>query len=565
MKTAELGAAVFAAAEPEVAGFKKTKQNCPMKTLQRAVSLVVGTFLVLKTSALGAEPGDPISIVAGQTLSGSLTEGDITLVTYLGEGGEQIGAHYALVEGAGGSPAISITDPAGNLVASGWAVVSSAVGLGWVTLTNTGSYTITLGGAVGNFRLSVMSNTRANVADEGEQGAIVAGQTLTATMAEGEVDMVDYVGRGGEQLGLRFAFVQGGGGSPSITLTDPLGNLVASAWSPASDAVGLGLTTLTNAGTYRILLSGGVGRYRLTAISNPGPNLVDEGDAGSLIAGQTVSGSMIEGEADVVNYVGRAGDFLGAVFAFVGDGGGTPTISITDPQGALVAFNWSAASNVTGTEGTLTNAGTYQIHLSGGVGDYRLTIISNPGPNPGDEDTSPIISGTALAPTMTPGDVDVFYFDAIAGDRVSVEVSSLGMPNVSLYGPSGLVQNTWAVFSDAIGFVTDCLPDSGRYIIVARGEPSATPYQVRIAQSPGPIPPEFPDNYLQVLQCGDVVSVRWRATAVGYILQKASALPAGATVTWIDVQGPYVPTADYVGASFQASDGEQYFRLFKAE
>lgn len=536
-----------------------------MNAFHRACLLFFSILPIFEQASLSAEPGDPIAIVAGQTLPGTIADGDIDEVEYNAQAGEQITVYFAFVEGAGGSPTVSILDPGGALVASSRAIVANVVSLPWTTLPIAGSYRIVVSGDAGNYRLSVMSNSRPNLSDEGEQSAILAGQTISGAMPEGELDIVDYVARDGEQIALRFAFVQGGGGTPTIALTDPAGNLVASNWSAVSDVAALGLTSLPTAGTYRILLSGGVGAYRLTAVSNPGPNLVDEGDAASLIAGQSVSGSMAEGEADVITYVGRAGDFVQAVFTFVGGGAWNPAITITDPQGAVVASTFSVVSAVTVAEGTLTRDGTHQIHLSGGVGAYKLTIVSNPGPNPGDEDSSSIVPGLPLAPTMAAGDVDVFYFDAIAGDRVRIEVSALEYPIVSLYGPSGFLQSATSLVSDSIDFSTDCLPESGRYLVVTRGAPATEPYRIMLGQSPGPIPPEFPNDYMQILQCGDVISVRWRAAATGYILQKASTLPAGAPVPWTNVDGPYQPSADYLGASFPVSVEQQYFRLIKPE
>ena len=105
----------------------------------------------------------------------------------------------------------------------------------------------------------------------------------------------------------------------------------------------------------------------------------------------------------------------------------------------------------------VTVAGTYLIlvrdHYGQYAGAYGLTVITNPGPNPADEDGSEILAGEYKTADIAVGDIDVYSYQANAGDvlTIFVGVTSGSLdPQVELHGPDG------ARRLDRLGFVFGC-------------------------------------------------------------------------------------------------------------
>ncbi len=202
--------------------------------------------------------------------------------------------------------------------------------------------------------------------------------------------------------------------------------------------------------------------------------------------------------------------------------------------------------------------------VSGGAGDYTLALVSNPGPNPGDEDLAELASGRVIQGTFSSGDIDVYWFDAIVGDKVKIHLAGADYPALELHGPTGFIQSANS-FSSQTGIESDCLAESGRYLIFARGAATTEPYELTFEKSPEPLLAGSPDGTVQIIHCGTTVLVRWRISAEEYLLESAATLAGAGGAEWAQLVGPYSVSGEFKWAIVPITEGNQFLRLRKSE
>jgi hypothetical protein len=113
---------------------------------------------------------------------------------------------------------------------------------------------------------------------------------------------------------------------------------------------------------------------------------------------------------------------------------------------------------------------------------------------------------------------------------------------------------------------TECLPQTGWYQIVCRDADSfdAGSYTLRMLQSPGPIPPGKPSEYLQISHCAEDLIVRWPTNAVGYRLQTTDLfLNAPDVAEWSELLPPYFATGGFYFFTNSSGSNHRFFRLIK--
>lgn len=195
-------------------------------------------------------------------------------------------------------------------------------------------------------------------------------------------------------------------------------------------------------------------------------------DSVPILPGEHKTGEIQPSKQDAYALSAKAGDVL-TIFVGVVSGSLDPEVELHGPDGAVVSTDWGSSSAVIEAV-KVTVTGTYLIllrdHYGQYAGAYGLTVITNPGPNPGDEDGWAIRSGQYAIGNIAAGDVDVYNLWANAGDAVTVvvDVNSGSLdPQVELHAPDGAVVSTdWDSSSAAIKGVK--LAVAGTYLIVIR-------------------------------------------------------------------------------------------------
>src|SRR5205823_3929952 len=107
------------------------------------------------------------------------------------------------------------------------------------------------------------------------------------------------------------------------------------------------------------------------------------------------------------------------------DGAFTPWIRLWGPTGTVLGSSYGATAGAIDTVAGVT--GTYLVLVASfdagydGEGTYRLTMTHTPGPitvSPGDQG-GPLENGAMQTGEIIQGDLDVWTFDATAGDRIA--------------------------------------------------------------------------------------------------------------------------------------------------
>src|SRR5205814_2329376 len=134
-------------------------------------------------------------------------------------------------------------------------------------------------------------------------------------------------------------------------------------------------------------------------------------------------------------------------------------IVLSNPNTVVIASAGSGASGALVAEFSVqaTNAGTFSIAVSsifGNGGAYTQTLARIPGDfvvSPGDEG-GPLTNGWKHNGTITLGDLDMWSFDANAGDSIVLRMGSATFnPLIRLYGPNGALVGSAG--SGASGFL----------------------------------------------------------------------------------------------------------------
>ena len=435
-----------------------------------------GRFLLfaglLFTLPCRAPAADNVPIVPGECKTGEILVGEQDVYALSANAGDVLTIFVGVASGSL-DPQVELQGPDGAVVSTDWG--SSSAEIEAVKVTMTGTYLILVrdhyGQYTGAYGLTVITNPGPNPGDE-DADDIVAGQYKTADIATGDMDVYSYQAKAGDVLTI-FVGVANGNLDPQVELQGPDGAVVSTEWGSSSAVIEAVKVTAT--GTYLILVRDHYGQYAgaygLTVITNPGPNPGDE-DAGNIIAGQYKTANITAGDVDAYSYQARAGDTL-TIFVGVANGSLDPQVELHGPDGVVVSTEWgSSSAEIEAAKVTAT--GTHLIlvrdHYGQYTGAYGLTVITNPGPNPGDGDGWAIRSGQYAIANIVPGDMDAYNFWANAGDAVTivVDVNSGSLdPQVELHSPDGAIVSTdWGSSSAEINAAEVAV--TGTHLIVIR-------------------------------------------------------------------------------------------------
>jgi hypothetical protein len=155
------------------------------------------------------------------------------------------------------------------------------------------------------------------------------------------------------------------------------------------------------------------------------------------------------GEIDTYTFSAVAGDVIMLGIGEVGTNTAfVPWIRLTAPNAALVGSQSGAlAAQI---EAVATQSGTYTVQVASNdagqddIGDYTLTLAKTGatfGISPGDEG-GPMVNGANHTGNIHVGDLDMWSFDATAGDAIMLAIGEVGVdsayqPWIRLKSPTG--------------------------------------------------------------------------------------------------------------------------------
>jgi putative lipoic acid-binding regulatory protein len=307
------------------------------------------------------------------------------------------------------------------------------------------------------------------------QGALANGYTYQAAIAPvGDQDTWTFNASIGDRLIVRVGNATNASGWPKVRLYGPNGALLDSAIG-SYDAQEVEVTA-TNTGQFQAVVDWGtgVGEYRLTLAQSPGAITVAPGDEGGpLTNGFTHAGVITVGDLDVWTINANSGDRLVVRLGDATNSAYEPGLRIYGPNGALLD-SATGAYNAQEVEITATNSGQFLVLVEGdsGSGAYRITLAQSPGAitvAPGDEG-GPLTNGFTHTGVITVGDLDVWTFNACAGDIINLQLTELSdesgfSPTLRLYAPNGVLTNS--VTGSTSAQINRLAPLTGTYTLVA--------------------------------------------------------------------------------------------------
>lgn len=348
---------------------------------------------------------------------------------------------------------------------------------------------------------------------------------------------------------------------PLLTLRAPNGTALTSAAGPGSSSLDAWTapTTLTTNGVFTVHLSSyygnGSGAYALSLAQVPAAFEVaptDEG--GAMVNGAAHPGTNSLGDIDMWSISANAGD---RIMVRVGTTGFRPYLLLYSPTGTQLAVG---AGNGSGDTDALVDAtapanGNYTVviesYYANGTGPYTINLAKSTGAfvvSPGDEGGD-LINGAATPGQIAKGDLDLWRFNANAGDNISIRIGSSALrPWLRLYGPSGvLFRESFATSSaETDTLVSGRATNSGTFLLVAQSyyHSLSSPYTLTLARMPGTyvVSPEDEGGalgnglaHLATNSLGDLDLWTFTASAGDYL---ALRIGAPGYRPWLQLYGP---------------------------
>lgn len=206
------------------------------------------------------------------------------------------------------------------------------------------------------------------------------------------------------------------------------------------------------------------------------------------------------GEIDIWTFQANAGETL---TLSVAETGATtnffPYIRLQSPGGAQLTSNWGAVAaeinHVTSSSGTYTVLISSADSGNAGTGSYILRLAQVPVAFvvPGGDEGGPLTNGGNHIGTIATSDLDLWSFQANAGQTLTLSVAESGatsnfFPYIRLRGPNGAqVTANWGAVAAEINHVAS---QSGTYTVLISSADSGTAgtgdYVLRLAQVAAP-------------------------------------------------------------------------------
>jgi len=448
---------------------------------------LVGEFAhtLVRPQASQTLPGDEGTLTSGQTRTNTISLGDLDVFTFQATIGENV--FYQLDENTGGSsfsPYVTIVGPNNEVLYNTYYGESHQIQL--LDLPSTGVYTIIVaehgGDTVGEY-IHTFVRPESSQTLPGDEGALVSGETRTNDSETGDLDVFTFEAQAGENAFFSLAETpQGSSFTPHVTIVGPDNVVLYNTYYGGSHQIQL--LDLPAAGTYTIIVgdNGGdlTGTYTHTFVKTQSSHSLP-GDEGSLTSGETRSNDLGIGDLDVFTFTGESGDNVFFSLAEAEDAGSfTPFVTVVGPDNQVLYNTYYNTSHQIQLL-DLAVSGEYTIvvaeHGGNSTGGYQHTFVQTPGSHSLPEDEGRLRSGETRTNTIIPGGLDVFTFEATAGDTIRYQLSELEATNftpwVTIVSPSkAVLYNTYYNTSHNIELTE--LTESGTYTIIVAENGSNT-------------------------------------------------------------------------------------------
>jgi hypothetical protein len=444
--------------------------------------------------------------------------GERDVWTFNAEEGEHVHVRVSRTSGAAAfAPVFGIYDAGTNLVGTATAVMTPgnvSARLDYIA-ESAGAFTLVVGSGAseetGNYRVDFMRVPEAVTIPSGETGGPIGNEGRhDGAIAVGDLDAWSFSATPGDLVELRVAQLSGGNTFvPRVRIFDADGVKVGEASGSASGSAEARGTILPQSTNDHIVVIDsatpeGTGNYRLQVMRLPGEVSTPSSDTGGELAnGGNHDGAIAIGDLDAWTFTADAGEMI--FLRAAQTSGGTdfaPRIRVYDATGTMVAGD--VAQNTATSEARVdypsAESGTFTVVVDSwlveGAGNYRLFYLKLPGTfsTPSGDD------GANLANTQdgntTVGDLDVWSFEASAGDRVKLEARQLTggetyAPRMRVFDESGRLvahghdRGTASSHTNSVTFLT---PTNGVFNVVvdsslARGSGG---YRLEYTRNGGP-------------------------------------------------------------------------------
>lgn len=402
-------------------------------------------ILVFALLALGILPlavsaqADATSIAIGDTVEGELTT-NATSAVYSFEGEADSAVVITLVA-EDFDPLLVLSDADGNEIATD---DDSAGGLNSqieITLPAAGTYLVTatsfaaqngLSGAVGAFTLSLAEGTATTTqtVPAGDTTPISSGDTVSGSLtASVPANLYSFQGEAGTSV--RITLVSDNF-DPYLVLADAAGNVLDTDDDSAGSLDSRIDFTVPADGEFVITATSFAANNGSTPATGSYTLSLTTLEIETIEYGETVQGTLTsDAPAQMFSFTAAAGD---SVIIRLSSDDFDSYLHLTDPNGTEIAYNDDGAGNLNSMIGplTLTEGGVYTINassLSGNAtGDFTLSLQT--------ANLQPVTVGEAQTGELTAANGTAFFtFDAVAGDTISVSVSSDIDTNVTVNDP----------------------------------------------------------------------------------------------------------------------------------
>jgi hypothetical protein len=212
-------------------------------------------------------------------------------------------------------------------------------------------------------------------------------------------------------------------------------------------------------------------------------------------SGGRAAGSVAPNEPGRAEFHAEAGVTL---ILRLGATGFSPRMQLFNPLGELVAQGAAMTGSARDAEVTYTTElpGTYRVlvtsYFAAGTGTFGLSLANPLAPvDVGENDEGgPLTNGAVHSGTIPVGDLDVWSFEAQAGEQLFLRIGTTNIsPRLRLYDPEGAVVTsvTGTYTSSRAAMVSHRAVATGRYLAVvsANGLNTSGGYELRLARIPG--------------------------------------------------------------------------------
>lgn len=211
-----------------------------------AVGTHTGTYTLYHVRVPGANEGG--QLINGGAGAGTIDLGDLDSYTFTANAGESIWMRIANTGSSVFQPKVTLYDPAGARVASGY---SSQVGDVTYTPLISGVHTVvvsdTVGTHAGDYKLNLAIAPRAS-----EGGTLFDGASKVDAIDLGDLDSYTFSANGGESIQIRISDTSASVFFPKITLYGPGGGYLTSVRGDIEATLS---RQLTQAGNYTVVVS----------------------------------------------------------------------------------------------------------------------------------------------------------------------------------------------------------------------------------------------------------------------------------------------------------------------